>query len=103
MATQGDINRDLYSKFNACKAEQAETNGYLKAIVEQNDKLIRQNTRALYIIASFGLICLFALIYGAIGKEGLHSVRQSLPAGVPKQTAAIPCPDDGLDKWRTQS
>ena len=36
MATQNEINKDLYDKFNGVLKEQSATNGYLKAIVDAN-------------------------------------------------------------------
>ena len=100
MATQNDINKDLYNKYNAALKEQSATNGYLKSIVEQIDKLIKLLRCALYILAAFAFACLFALIYGAIGEKGLHSVRQTMPS-VPLQTVAIPAHND-FDKWQNR-
>lgn len=103
--SQQQINNQLFKRVNDLEADQSETKGYLKAIVEQNEKLIallqkRDASTGRIIWALFGVISilLFALIYGAIGEQGLHSVRQSMPM-VPQQTAAIPAHND-FDKWR---
>ena len=83
MATQDDINKDLYGKVNDLTKEFAQTNGYLKAIVGQNVELIGLLKKSLYTLASIAFLCvvgsLFALIYGAIGRDGLHAVRQAIP------------------------
>lgn len=101
MTTQNEINKDLFGKYNTVLKEQAATNGYLKSIVEQNDKLIDLLKKALYALSGIAtvcvLACLFALIYGAIGEKGLHSVRQTLPTAV-----AIPAHND-FDKWCRKS
>ena len=102
---QSQINNQLFKKVNDLEADQSETKGYLKAIVEQNEKLIGLLTKsqshlkhALVLGWMFAFMCLGALIYGAIGKEGLYSVRRTLP-NLPPQSAAIPAHND-FDKWR---
>lgn len=90
---QSEINKELYNKVNSFKTEFAEMNGYLKSIVEQNEKLIKLLRNAMYILAFITLCCLFAVIYGAIGKDGLHSVRDAIP-----KMATIPAHND-FDKW----
>lgn len=98
MATQDDINKDLYGKVNDLTKEFAQTNGYLKAIVGQNVELIGLLKKSLYTLACIAFICvlgsLFALIYGAIGRDGLHAVRQAIP----ERIADMPGAGD-LDKW----
>ena len=98
-----EIHADIYGRVNALESKIDETNGYLR--VESNEKLIellkkRDTTQgrvmwALVILLffSFGVIA-----FGAIGKEGMHSVRQTLPA-MPQPSAAIPAHND-FDKWR---
>ena len=99
MATQDDINKDLYGKVNDLTKEFAQTNGYLKAIVGQNVELIGLLKKSLYTLACIAFICvlgsLFALIYGAIGKDGLHAVRQAMP----ERIADLPGSQD-FDRWR---
>ena len=100
MATQDAINNSLFNKYNEVLKEQSATNGYLKAIVDQNNKLIELLKKALYALAGIASVCvtacLFALIYGAIGEKGLHSVRQTMPT-----MAAIPAHNDFDDgKWK---
>lgn len=49
--------------------------GYLKGVVDSNEKLIKLFTRALYVISFIAITAVGAVIFGAIGKEGMHSVR----------------------------
>lgn len=69
--------------------------GYLKGVVDSNEKLIKLFTRALHIISFIALVAVGAVIYGAIGKDGMHSVREL----VPSVAEMIPAPHD-LDKWQ---
>ena len=94
MAPQSQINNEVFKRINNLESDVSETKGYLRAIVGQNEKLIRLLTRALYVLTFISTVLLFALVYGAIGKEGLHSVRSAVPTRI----AAIPAPGD-LDKW----
>ena len=98
---QSQINNQLFGRLNSLESKVDETNGYLRGVVESNEKLIVLLTKsqshmkhALILGWTFAFMCLGALIYGAIGKEGLYSVRQTLPT-----TTAIPAHND-LDKWR---
>jgi hypothetical protein len=101
MAQQSQINTEVFSRINDLETDVSETKGYLKAIVCQNEKMMamlqkRDASTGRIIWALFGIIIilLFALIYGAIGEKGLHSVRSAVPSRV----AAIPAPGD-LDRW----
>ena len=85
-----------------------ETNGYLRGVVESNEKLItlleRRDTtmgRVLWALLVLLLFAIGVIAFGAIGKEGMHSVRQTLPS-IPQQSAAIPAHND-FDKWRRRS
>ena len=69
--------------------------GYLKGVVDSNEKLITLFTRALYIISFIAIIAVGAVIFGAIGKDGMHSVRQIIPDMV----YAIPADNHELDQW----
>ena len=104
-----EIHAEIFRRINTLESKVDVTNGYLKGVVESNNKVVQVNERIIQlmenrdvlfwrivVILSFiTLISIGAVIYGAIGKEGLHSVRQTLP---PITSAAIPAHND-LDKW----
>lgn len=105
MATQAQINQQLSSRLNTLESKVDETNGYLRGVVESNEKLIslleRRDTtmrRVLWALLILLLFTIGVIAFGAIGKEGMHSVRQTLPA-MPQQSVAIPAHND-FDKWR---
>lgn len=111
MATNDDNFREIYNRINALEQGQAETNGYLRAVVEngkqqyeqtkevintfveQNklqianfkegqERYIRLVWRMILILTAAFFAAIFAVIYGAIGERGLKSVRESMP-GIP--------------------
>ena len=88
----------IYQRINKLESKIDDTNGYLRGVVESNEKLIKLFTKALYILAGITLLSLGALVYGAIGKDGLFSVRQILP----DKMVAIPAQND-FDKQRRPS
>ena len=90
-----EIHGEIFGRINALESKIDGTNGYLRGVVESNEKLIKLFSRALYILAFIATACLFALIYGAIGEHGLHSVRKAMPG----TAYAIPAHND-FDKWR---
>lgn len=99
-----EIRADIYGRVNALESKIDETNGYLRGVVESNEKLItlleKRDTTLNRVIWALLVILLFALsviAFGAIGKDGMHSVRQTLP-NLPQQSAAIPAHND-FDKW----
>lgn len=94
----------VYDRINGLESKVDETNGYLRGVVEsnekltvQNDKLIRQNTRNTYLFFLLGLVGWLVVAYGAVGPDGLKSVRQTLPS-VPIQADALPVHND-FDKY----
>ena len=100
MATNDDIHADLYRRINTLESKVDVTNGYLRGIVEsnekliaQNDKLIKQNTRNNYLYFVLALVGWLVVAYGAVGRDGLLSVRKTLPA-IPVRTEAIPAHND---------
>ena len=102
---QSQINNQLFGRLNSLESKVDETNGYLKGVVESNEKLItlleRRDTtmgRVLWALLVLLLFAIGVIAFGAIGKEGMHSVRQALP-NLPSQSAAIPAHND-FDKWR---
>jgi len=106
MATHDDIHADLYKRVNSMESKIDEMNGYLRGVLEfneklivQNDKLIRQNTRNTYLFFLLGLVGWLVVAYGAVGRDGLKSVRQTLPS-VPIQADALPAHND-FDKYAT--
>lgn len=99
---QQKINDQLSSRLNSLESKVDETNGYLKGVVESNEKLIellkKRDTTMGRIIWALIVLLFFAvgvIAFGAIGKDGMHSVRQTMPL----KTAAIPMHND-FDKWR---
>ena len=105
---QSQINSQLSSRLNVLESKVDETNGYLRGVVESNEKLItlleRRDTtmgRVLWALLVLLLFAIGVIAFGAIGKEGMHSVRQTLP-NLPPQSAAIPAHND-FDKWRYKS
>lgn len=90
---QSEVNQELFRRVNALEQVYNETNGYLKGIVESNEKLIKLFSKALYILAAIAVLSLLAVIYGAIGKDGMKSVRETMPRVADIQGAA------DLDKW----
>lgn len=94
VVNQAHVNQELFERVGKCERGYAEMNGYLTALIEQNNKLIRLLTRVCYGLIIISVFLLLIVAYGAIGERGLHSVRQTLPSRV----AAIPAHND-FDKW----
>ena len=82
-------------RFNQIESKVDETNGYLKGVVDSNQKLIKLLTVAIGIISFIAVLAVGAIIVGAIGKDGFKTVRDSMP----KVSYAIPATND-LDKWQ---
>lgn len=102
MPTQSQINNQLFGRLNSLESKVDETNGYLKGVVESNEKLIAllQKRDATQSRITWALVVLLffavgVIAFGAIGKDGMHSVRQTMPL----KTAAVPLYND-FDKWR---
>ncbi|MCQ2299926.1 MAG: hypothetical protein MJZ81_07380 [Bacteroidales bacterium] len=98
MATHDENFKEIYDRINSLEQGQAETNGYLRAVVE-NGKMQYEQTKdviatftagtdkyiklvwKMVLILTFGFfVAIFAVIYGAIGDKGLKSVRESIPS-----------------------
>lgn len=102
----------IYCRINKLESKVDETNGYLRGVVESNEKIVAVNSklisllekrdttmwRVVCILAGITMLSLGALVYGAIGKDGLFSVRQILP----DKMVAIPAQND-FDKQRRSS
>lgn len=82
-------------RFNQIESKVDETNGYLKGVVDSNQKLIKLLTIALGIISFIAVLAVGAVIFGAIGKDGFKTVRDSMPT----ITYAIPADHKELDQW----
>lgn len=82
-------------RFNQIESKVDETNGYLKGVVDSNQKLIKLLTISLGIISFIAVLSVGAVIFGAIGKDGFKTVRDS----VPTITYAIPADHKELDQW----
>lgn len=102
-----EVHAEIFSRINGLESKVDETNGYLRGVVESNEKVVKANERLIELIERrdktqarimWGLLTILLLAigiigYGAIGKEGMFSVRQT----VPFSTAALPAQND-LDK-----
>lgn len=111
-ATQDTINTEVFARLNKVESKVDETNGYLRGVVESNRQIIDINNkmlstlekrdttmwRVICILAGITTLSLAAVIYGAIGKEGLHAVRQTTIPPVGANNIAIPAHND-FDKW----
>ena len=112
MASHDEIHNQIFNRLNEVESKVDTTNGYLKGVIESNEKLVAVNERLITLMEKrdktqarviWGLIVLLLFLsaiigYGAIGDKGMHSVRQTMPT-LPSPTAAIPAHND-LDKWR---
>ena len=87
----------IEQRFNSIEGKVDELNGYLKGVVESNQRLISLFTKAMYVISFIAIIAVGAIIVGAIGESGFKTIRDSAPPIV----EAIPAPHD-LEKWQNQ-
>ena len=111
MPTHDDVHKDLYDKINTCTSEMKELTGAVRILTQQNEKFFslieKQNEREQKIVKwAFGIIviCLLIIGYGAIGKDGMFTVRKAIPTFPSEDTHstyAIP-PHNDLDKWKNQ-
>ena len=95
MFTQRD--ERIENRFNSIESKVDELNGYLKGVVESNQKLIGLFTKAMYVISFIAIVAVGTIIVGAIGEHGFKTVRDSIPTVV----EAIPAPHD-LDQWQNR-
>lgn len=70
--------------------------GYLKGVVDSNERLISLFTKALYVISFIAISAVGAIIIGAIGESGFKTLRDQ----VPKVSYAIPTDHHDLDYWQ---
>lgn len=96
MSINDDIHKQLFDKINAATNELALVRGQMEAQNKINGDLVRLLKLVLWGAFVIILILLGALIFGAIGKDGLFAVRDSMP----KVAQAIPWHNDFDRKWR---
>lgn len=103
MATQGEINAEVFKRINSLEKVSSELSGYFKGMVENTKELIslmrneqKHHKVVVGILSSLLAFCIAALVYGAIGKDGLHAVRKTMPQAMLNEAVTN---DDGLDRW----
>ena len=91
----------IYGRINAVESKVDETNGYLKGVVETNEKLLALMDkrdvmfwRTICVLAFIAILAVAAVIVGAIGKEGLYAARKIVPIA----SDALPAHND-FDKY----
>ena len=94
----------IYSRINSLESKVDSTNGYLRGVVESNEKLIaliekrdKTMSRVMWGLLVLLLFTIGVIAFGAIGKEGMFTIRDTVP-----KMAAFP-PDHSLDKWKYRS
>lgn len=97
MKTHDEIHAEIFGRINTLESKIDDTNGYLRGVVESNEKLIRLFSKALYILAGIVLFLLGVVAYGAIGDKGLRSVRENAPV-----VFAIPANTHDFDRWQSR-
>lgn len=105
--THDEIHAETFRRINTLESKMDETNGYLRGVVESNEKLItlleKRDTTLNRVVWALIVLLFFALgviAFGAIGERGMHSVRQNLPMpDLPTSHTAIPAHND-FDKWQ---
>lgn len=101
-ATQGEINKELFKRINSLERVASELSGYFKGMVDNTKELIglmrseqKHHKVVVGILATLLAFCIAALVYGAIGDKGLHSVRQTMPLSVGDAITA----GNDFDRW----
>lgn len=80
MSINDDIHRQLFDKVNALTESLAKVRGEVAAQNEINGDLVKLLKRALSYEFWTIIVLIAALVYGAIGKDGLFAVRQAVSA-----------------------
>ena len=83
MATHDEIERDQYQQIHSLAAEVHTLAGTVEIANKINEKLLRLMTKVFYCMFFIILVLIGAIIYGAIGRDGLYSVREALPVNPP--------------------
>ena len=100
MATHDEIERDQYQQIHSLAAEVHTLAGTVEIANQINEKLLKLMTKVFYCMFFIVIVLIGALIYGAIGKDGLFSVRDTLPVSTPIQANAEPwITSDQMDRW----
>ena len=100
MATHDEIERDQYEQIHSLAAEVHSLSGAVQVSNEINKQLVALMRKVFYCMFFIIVILIGALIYGAIGKDGLFSVRDTLPVSAPIQANAEPwITSDQMDRW----
>lgn len=89
-AEHKEVEKDQYMKIENLTKTVSELTGAVSVLNKTNSELITLLKKALSYEFYVILILIAALVYGAIGKEGLYSVRQVMPVPTP-----APQSDDG--------
>ena len=99
---QSEVNQELFRRVNALECVASELSGYFKGMVDNTKELIglmrneqKHHKIVVGILATLLAFCIAALVYGAIGEKGLHSVRQTMPLAVSDAITA----DNYFDRW----
>ena len=99
-----DIHRDLYEKVNlntiavnSLSAEVRNNNDHFDKVIALIENDMKRRHREIMGLVMFAFFCVGVIAYGAIGKDGMFMVRQTIPAIANGQTGA---PIDGNDDGR---
>lgn len=111
MATQDEIHRDLYEKVNLntiavgsltseVRANNdhfekilATTTQHFESMISMMERDMKRRHREVLGLVMFAFFCVGIIGYGAIGKDGLYTVRQTVPA-IANGQSGVPI-DDG--------
>lgn len=105
MTQNDDIHRDLYEKVNlntlavgSLTAEVRANNEHFEKVIGLIENDMKRRHREILGLVMFAFFCVGVIAYGAIGKDGLYTVRQTVPAIANGQSGAMT--DDGGDNGR---
>lgn len=91
---------EIFKRLNDLENSYSEMKGMLAV-------MSKGYNRAVMFLGFLAVVGWFVVAYGAIGKDGMNSVRQSLPLHGGQQSSndayPIPAPPDGLDRWRART
>lgn len=95
MATNDEIHRDLYDKVNAntnavtaLAAQVTANNERFGELLELVERDMKNRHREILALILFALFLVGIIGYGAVGKDGLYTVRQTVPIAANGQTGA---------------
>lgn len=99
MATHDEIEKDQYQQIHSLAAEVHSLSGAVQVSNEINKQLVALMKKVFYCMFFIILVLIGALVYGAIGKDGLYSVRDTLPKNPITSRLVMPIdvpPDDRI-------